>query len=202
MRTLLVLAILLFPAPGRADCPTDGDGGDPALNELKNRADQPARPAAMEVAQILALKGAGPRQPRAHWTAAQRQTIAATEGAGVVVSGYLLGAKEEGPEAANCHGEDRDDHDVHIWLAAAPNDPKSRAVVVEITPRQHDRRWTLAALHRLARQHVQVRVTGWLMFDQEHGPDVGRSRGTLWEIHPITGIEELSDGDWRPVGGL
>lgn len=201
MRSIVVLLVLFTAAPGRADCPPAGDGGDPALNQLKNLGDQPSHPAAMEVGQILALKGAGPREPRARWTPAQRQAIAGTESAGVVVVGYLLGAKEEGAEAANCHGADRDEHDFHLWLAAAPGDPKSRAVVVEITPRQHDRRWTLATLRRLARQHVQVRVTGWLMFDQEHGPDVGRSRGTLWEIHPITGIEELSGGAWRPIGG-
>ena len=93
MRTIVTLLVLLLAAPGRADCPPAGEGGDPALNQLKNRGDQPAHPAPMDIAQILALRGAGPREPRARWTAAQRQAIAATEGSGVVTVGYLLGAR-------------------------------------------------------------------------------------------------------------
>lgn len=198
MITSVVMIVLSFVSRAFASpCPPSGDGGDPVLNTAKNRVDAPAQPTTMDVSQILALKMTNTKLPRARWTAAQRKVLD-LEGRGVVVVGYLIGVKEEGPESANCHGTD---HDFHMYLAAAPGDPKSEAVVIEITPRQHAAAWTLSAMKQLVRWHVEVRVTGWLLYDQEHGPDVGKSRGTLWEIHPVTGIEVLSGAKWVKVGG-
>jgi hypothetical protein len=39
-------------------------------------------------------------------------------------------------------------------------------------------------------------MTGWLTFDQEHNEQVGKTRGTLWEVHPVTRVQVLEDGKW------
>ncbi len=201
-RLLLPVAVLLCVfGHAAADCPADGDGGDPALNRLKNRTDQPRTTLPMSVPQIIELKLAHTRLARSRWSAAQQQVIADLEGRGVVVVGWLVGVKEEGPEASNCHGDGHDQHDFHMYLANEPGAPKAETVVIEITPRQHDARWTLAAMRRLVRERTMVRVTGWLMYDQEHEADIGRSRGTVWEIHPVTGIEvQMGNGGWTRIG--
>ncbi len=185
-------------ASAYADCPAEGDGGDPVLNAAKNRTDKPATPAAMDVEQIRRLPTVHTRSPRARWSTAQRRLVLDMEGRGVVVVGYLAGVKEEGPESANCHGDGRD---FHLYLTAGPRDDKAASIIIEITPRQHAPAWTLAALRRLVKQHTEVRVTGWLLYDQEHGSEVGKSRGTVWELHPITGIEVLDGIRWVAVGG-
>lgn len=195
---LITIAIAISVA--HADCPPEGDGGDPALNTLKNRTDRPTSTLPLSVDHVLSLPAVRTKLDRARWTAAQRKTIGDLEGAGVSVVGYFLGAKEEGPESANCHGEERAQRDFHLYLANQPTDAKSASMVVEITPRQHDKRWTLPELNALVRTKTLVRVSGWLMYDQEHGAEVGKSRGTLWEIHPITALEVQRDGGWYLVG--
>ncbi len=52
-------------------------------------------------------------------------------------------------------------------------------------------RWTISALKRLAERHERVRISGWLMFDGEHPDQIGKTRGTLWEIHPVMPVVEL-----------
>jgi hypothetical protein len=37
------------------------------------------------------------------------------------------------------------------------------------------------------------------MLDQEHPDQVGRTRGTLWEIHPIMKIEVNRNGGWTTL---
>ena len=54
--------------------------------------------------------------------------------------------------------------------------------------------WTKANLNKIRGQ--KVRITGWLMYDFEHPPQVGKTRGTLWEVHPVMKIEVLQDGQW------
>ena len=46
------------------------------------------------------------------------------------------------------------------------------------------------------KRHEKVRVSGWLMFDQEHLDKIGTRRLTAWEIHPITKIEIQRLGLW------
>jgi hypothetical protein len=71
-------------------------------------------------------------------------------------------------------------------------------VVVEITPRwlAANDGWRLQTFKRLAEQRAKVRITGWLMFDPQHPDQIGKTRGGLWEVHPITKIEVFSDGRW------
>ena len=47
--------------------------------------------------------------------------------------------------------------------------------------------------------NTQVRISGWLMLDQEHPEQIGKTRGTLWEIHPITRIEVKDANGWREL---
>ncbi len=80
-------------------------------------------------------------------------------------------------------------------------------MVVEVTPRWRgaNPNWNLIAFQHLVSQHARVRITGWLMFDQEHPDQLHTAqnrpatRGTLWELHPVTKIEVLSGGTWREL---
>jgi hypothetical protein len=39
-------------------------------------------------------------------------------------------------------------------------------------------------------------VSGWLLLDTDHPEGVGKSRGTLWELHPVMQIAVSKDGQW------
>ncbi len=74
-------------------------------------------------------------------------------------------------------------------------------MVVEITPRlraQHPS-WSRKNLNRLVQQQTRARVSGWLLLDQEHPDQVGKTRATLWEIHPVLRIEVWTGGTWREL---
>jgi hypothetical protein len=63
--------------------------------------------------------------------------------------------------------------------------------VVEVSPRLvpvHPL-WRLEKLNELVQNQLPVRISGWRMWDQEHPEQIGQTRGTLWEIHPIHRIE-------------
>jgi hypothetical protein len=40
------------------------------------------------------------------------------------------------------------------------------------------------------------------MFDHQHPDHLGKYRQTLWEIHPITGIEVWRDSGWVDLDSL
>jgi hypothetical protein len=48
---------------------------------------------------------------------------------------------------------------------------------------------------------TRVRLSGWLMLDQEHAEQIGKTRGTLWEIHPIIIFEFQKNGQWVALDG-
>jgi hypothetical protein len=185
-------------------CPPEGDGGDDELYRLKNRVDEPTAYAPISVDSILTLpaprKALGRR--RSKWPAKARAIVKQYEGRPVTAEGYLVRVHESDPEPTNCHRRARDDRDWHIVLASAPGIGRAHGVVVEATPRVRARHpdWKLSALRRAARDDWRVRVSGFLMLDHEHPEDVGKSRGTLWEIHPITRIEVERNGIWTAIG--
>ena len=95
--------------------------------------------------------------------------------------------------------------DWHIWISHGPRLTRYHAVVVEASPRIRVNHpgWSVAKLRELARSGTRIRVSGWLMLDQEHPEQLhqmshrNRTRWTLWEVHPITAIE-MWDGDrWQ-----
>jgi hypothetical protein len=120
------------------------------------------------------------------------------EGTPVSVEGFLALARLEGPEACNCKKRDQDARDMHVWLTAEPGEDRNEAVIVEVTPRIRAKHtaWTLETLLRLAREETPVRISGWLLLDQEHPEQLEQTRGTLWEVHPVMDIEVKKGGAW------
>jgi hypothetical protein len=184
-------------------CPPEGDGGDPVLNRLKNRIDvAPWRRAS--VAAVLALTWPKGIEGRRHgsWSAADRAAVARYEGLPLQIEGYLAGAKKQGPESCNCHSEDYVDY--HLWLVDSPAKLRDQSIVIEVTPRvlaQHPG-WTITRLRTLMNGGVRVRISGWLMLDQEHPEQLGKTRGSIWEIHPIMEIEVAQFGGWQTLDNL
>ena len=154
--------------------------------------------------------------------------LAAIETRIVSVAGWVVLAYPSHPESCNCNSEEF--HDWHIELLPKPLDHAPQigdptAIICEITPRTEAafyragiRLNKLAAFINLGKQPKvvahptgsaphHVRVTGYLMWDDEHdkpgsdtGPAIERSghtyyhhpwRATAWEIHPILKIDDL-----------
>lgn len=186
-------------------CPPGGDGRDTVLNRLKNRVDDGAYVSVPFAAvETLPWPRGVERRARGEWPASDRKAVSRYEGIPVSVEGYLAGAKVEGPETPNCHGADSKYRDWHIWLSAQPGTDRSASIVVETTPRvraQHPA-WRISELHQLSRSGTPVRISGWLMLDQEHPDQVGKTRGTIWEIHPIMKIEARERGRWVRLDDL
>ena len=125
-----------------------------------------------------------------------------SEARAAVVEGYVVGVEPGGVEAANCYSLTW--RDTHLYLAAAPDAPRRRALVAEVTPRVREwaarqgRDWSEASLRR-SLVGRRCRVEGWLLYDTEHDGEAentapGRAlnwRATSWEIHPVTRIEVL-----------
>jgi hypothetical protein len=193
------------PPPEQAfhQCPPKGDGGDPVLNTLKNRTDTATwLPASFDSLEKLAWPKAAERTHYDSWPKDVRAQIDRGNGIPVVIEGYLWGAHKQGPESNNCHATDLTDY--HIWLTADPGQGRTGAIVVEATPRvlEGHPRWTIDALTRIAHNNERVRISGWTMFDPEHPDQVGKTRGTIWEIHPIMKIEVLRGGQWQDLDRL
>jgi hypothetical protein len=181
-------------------CPPSGDGGDPILNTLKNRIDEGAwQPTTVAALLALTWPKSIEQQPRARWSAQDARTVAAHEGTPVQVDGYLVAAKKMSPESCNCHSVTN--VDFHLWLVDDPNKGREQAVVVEVSPRVRavHSAWTLSRMSQLASRRDKVRISGWLMMDPEHPDQIGKTRGTIWEIHPIMQIETMSGGAWHPL---
>ena len=195
------------------DCPPEGlGGGNARLNRFKNRDHEPAHYEQTTIEHLIALRPQHIVQAGKHdrnaWAADATAEAAEYEKKGVSVEAYLLGAKQSGIESCNCKREDL--RDWHVWIGphkpASSDEAKSmrgEGMVVEPTPRWQERKgWRLRQLTSLARQGAKVRVSGWLLWDQEHPEELPEhkgdkaTRGTLWEIHPITKIEVYTGGRW------
>lgn len=220
---------------GRAEtfqqCAPEGSGtrNDPELNLRKNRIDAGSY-IDVELSAI-AMTRPTPRRDHARrgdLTPQQRDSVAVFEGLPLRTRGFLtvdrrpiravLGAEEMAGESTNC-GE-AGGLDFHLWMTPSGGQDRSHAVVVEMTPRVRGSHpgWTVARLREVARRGLPVRVSGWLMFDQEHvgqlhevvrrnGTVQNQTRATLWEIHPVMELEVCDAAtpqvctpldDWRP----
>jgi hypothetical protein len=181
----------------------EGTGGDADLNRMKNRWAAPSVISPMTISQIIALPhdvlDYMEKKRRKNWSSEAASQALLYEQKGVQVEGYLARVKEEGPEA--CNGKSEVYHDFHIWITEAPGQNKNTGIVVEAIPfwKEQFPAWTYNTFDKLAFEHAKVRVTGWLMWDQEHGDEVGKSRGSLWEIHPVTKIEVYTGAGWREL---
>ena len=179
---------------------------DPQTDLRKNRVDSSSTYHPVSFAQILALPWTGLPRRRTGWNQTDSLQIAQFEGPPVALEGYLVDAVEEGPESTNCEINTHDWHDWHMWMVPTPteaaNRDRLRAVVVEVTPRVRARstNWVLGSVKALARNGDKVRIAGWLMWDPDHPDQVGKTRGTTWELHPVTRIEVLRNGVWTDLG--
>jgi uncharacterized protein YgiM (DUF1202 family) len=178
---------------------------DPQTDLRKNRVDTSSAYHPVGFPRILALPWTGLPRRRTGWHQADSLQVARYEGPPVALEGYLVDAVEEGPESTNCEIDTHAWHDWHMWLVPTPTEAASRdrkrAVVVEVTPRVRARltNWTLPSVKALARNGEKVRIAGWLMWDPDHPDQVGKTRGTTWEIHPVTRIEVLHGGIWMDI---
>ncbi len=211
----LALTIAVASGPMAADdqqttgdfngCPPTGKGGDPDQNTHKNRDVPPASYQDMALADVLkntpSAAWAMGTKHRAEWTAEAKASVADWESKALRIEGRLIAVRRPGPEACNCDSSTDVDH--HLWIALRPaSDAKAtESMVVEISPRTLGAHpgWDMNTLIDLAKQGAQVRISGWVTWDEEHGDEVGKSRGTLWEIHPIHLIEVFQNGAWQDI---
>jgi hypothetical protein len=183
-----------LPSFAQTHCPIEGkskSGGrlpeaKKELNRLKNRTEFPTDLQHWNVGDILAIDDS--RDTR-------------LEQQGVVLDGFLLNFKHEGPESPNCYSQTR--RDFHMWIGARPGSSnananllRSQSVVVEPPPLMQDQHATWIKDNFKNIKGKRIRVTGWLMFDPEHPDQLGKTRGTLWEVHPVMKIEMLQGGGW------
>ena len=186
-------------------CPPEGDGGDPDLNRLKNRVDEGSYvPVLFDALEQLPWPKTIERRDRANWPAGDTAAVARHEGIPVVIEGYLADAKESGTESANCHGADHEFRDFHVWLTKTAGEDRLNSIVVEPTPRVRANHpgWTVSALKQIAANGDRVRISGWTMLDPEHPDQVGKTRGTIWEIHPVMQIEVQKNDQWAVLDSL
>jgi hypothetical protein len=183
-------------------CPPEGDGGDPVLNRLKNRIDDGSYiPVSFDTIEQLQWPPAIERRDRKNWPTSDAAEVARFEGAPVVFEGFLAGSRQEGPESPNCHGADADFRDFHIWVTKTAGEDRSHSIVVEVTPplRAKHPNWRTDLLGQIARKDQRVRISGWLLLDPEHPDQIGKTRGTIWEVHPVTKIEVLDGSRWANI---
>jgi hypothetical protein len=213
-RPLAVLAVLVFitSAPAQTvghttgrfhGCKPEGTGGDGYLNQLKNRDIPPDTYDDMTLANVIAEKPAHAmameKRDRDTWEEDARAEIAPWEAKGARVIGRLIALRTQGPEACNCKSTRY--ADIHLWIAtkASASAKPTQSMVIEISPRDADDHpgWNKDDLIALAKKGTRVRISGWLTWDDEHGSEVGKSRGTLWELHPVHLIETYQNGVWK-----
>jgi len=189
-------------------CPATGSGIahlDNGTDLRKNRIDTATAYHSLPIDAILVLPWEGIAKRRYDWTPSDLATVTPYEGVPIALEGFLAGAKEEGKEATNCEFDTPPWHDWHLWLvqtaAEVKNADRTGAIVVEVTPRVRARHpaWTWEAIVALQASGARVRISGWLMFDPDHPDHVGRTRGTIWEIHPVTRIEVEQHGTWETL---
>ena len=210
---------------GTVSCGPTGDAADDdGTNLNKNRADVPAATHLVTVDAIRALPDTTLWKftNRKTWKLADSAKVLPYEGIPLTVEGFFEIVKPQAgnAESPNCHSTNELDTDWHVALVADPSETEDRAVVVEPTPRtkRNNPGWIPDSVKRLAVRRkpssprdeanaARVRVTGFLMLDPVHPNFIAGNcssncagkkffRATLWEIHPVTRIEVLRNGQW------
>ncbi len=183
-------------------CPAEGEGGDADLNLLKNRVDKGAYiPVSLDSILALTWPKSAEQVPIASWSPSGRAFISQYLGVPVVVEGYIDALREGVADAANCNRTDPRNHFWRLSIIKAPRDRRAQAVIAISTPQTRmGHTWTTEFMRQfLIDGRVLVRVSGWLYFNPDSPQEVGRTRGTLWEITPVMQIEVFQDGRWNPL---
>lgn len=179
-----------------AACPVEGDAKNPrvkALNLLKRRITAPE--ATDTDTKVTLATMVVPGDDTSRFDVKK----------GATIEGYVADVKVGGVESVNCHTHDPQYRDSHIELTLDPmHDAENKHVIVEVTPQWRQELaktgadWSTPAL-RSKLLGRWIKVTGWLLFDEEHtnaaentNPGGTKNwRVTVWEIHPITDIQVL-----------
>ncbi len=185
-------------------CSVQGVGGDPDLNAQKNRSVEPGTVSKITVAQMrdLPTVPSSDGKDRSAWPDSLANKIEAQETKGVFFIGYVIHAKAEGKESSNCQLTAAKDHDVHVYVGDGPDDDATSSAIVEVTPRWRNTNptWNAPELQQLVMSGAQVRIAGFLLYDQDHWDMIRKGqRSTLWEIHPITNIEVQTKSGWMEL---
>ena len=192
------------------DCPLEGSGtvNDPKQNVQKNRVTAPSAFEEMTVTQFKKefKPNLGLPTRRANFTDEQIDLVSPDEKRSVVLTGYIMRAVKQGPENTNCGSTTRTD--IHMWVYSGTRVDKadrtalrSKSVVVEATPSGIDQHpnWKASRLEKIGSDRVKVRISGWVMYDPEHPNFMGKTRGTLWELHPVTRIQYWIGTGWKDL---
>lgn len=179
-------------------CPPQGQGGDPALNVLYNREDDnpPGGYRVTDISTVMTV----PTTPqidgkdRSAWSSADAKRIALYEGTAIRTTGWVVAARKGGPSAANCDSDTN--RDWYLWIGTGAGDALETTLVVVVTPRIQKSRpgWTDYTFRRLVGQ--VVRVSGYLVYDQEPPSFIAKQRATEWELQPVMHLETLYQNQW------
>ena len=162
------------------------------LRAQKRRTMVPAAYESWTFAQFLALPAVPGAYQAAEWATVRTSTTRA-----IRLEGYVAEVIRKG------------DGDVHLHLRPEPSSqcfppgPRGAQIVTEVTPpfQPPHTGWSDEALLALCTHQVRVRLSGWLLHDFPHVRDIGHSRASAWEIHPVTAIDVWDEAHqaWRPL---
>ena len=162
------------------------------LGQQKRRHELPPSYEPWTFTQFLALPSIPPEYRPGDWALVRKSSERA-----IGLEGYLAEVIR------------RQDGDLHLHLRNAPqpqcfpSGPRGRQIVTEVTPafQPPHTGWSAEVLLALCERQVPVRLSGWLLHDFPHVPDVGKWRVSAWEIHPVTRIEvwNTERSLWQPL---
>lgn len=179
MRNLLILILLAIPLISISQsCPPQGDIPKEAKdNLLKNRQWFPSKEKAKGYPFSLMMSD-GIKDTGA-----------------VYVEAYITSAKISGLESCECHIDDNDFKDYHIFIAAVKGDKLgTHNQVVEVS--RYARKLNPSITYKYVRTLIghKVRIYGYTFIDEEHKDVIGSKRqwrAGLQEIHPVFYIDKL-----------
>ncbi len=147
---------------------------------LKNRTEPPTRAPRLSLSRMLSAQSPADLD----------------QSAGATATGYVASVSRGPREAVNCGRSDLRDLRIALVPRARQRLDKRKWVIAEITPRGQEKlNVGLSDAKKLVGKKVRIR--GWLFFDAAHARD-RRSRGTAWEIHPVTEIEVTMPPETSP----
>ena len=186
---LLFLSIILsVTVYGQNRCPVAGGSSNSRFQHLDSLKNRPPLPLDLTKAPVVI--------PVSLFLEPGNDTARWNENAVVTIAGYIVGVKYGGSETCNCHSADQTAFDYHIEIADTTDPVHGHIMVCEVS------RYTRAVVGYSIGQLKaligrQVKLTGYLFYDQEHwanafntNPTGGNDwRQTCWELHPVFDID-------------